>query len=78
MPKKIQDTIDKLYEVFSKYPGNSKMLGSPNYGNIDKWNTDLFSKPLTELDEEDLSLFTERHLQHGENLTTSSIFYRGF
>lgn len=62
MPKKIQNTIENLYEVFSKYPGNSKMQASPNYGNIDQWNSGLFSKPLTALDEEDLSLFTGKVL----------------
>jgi hypothetical protein len=34
------------------------MEGSPNYDDLDNWNKNLFSKSLTELKEDDLSLFT--------------------
>ena len=58
MTERLQENIEQLYSVFSKYPGNPQMLGSALYGNIEKWNRDLFSKPLRELSADDLSLFS--------------------
>ncbi|MEO1625957.1 MAG: hypothetical protein AAFV25_12435 [Bacteroidota bacterium] len=54
MSDRLQQAIEELYRVFSSYPGNPRMQGSPNYGELDRWNAELFSKPLRELDEDDL------------------------
>lgn len=62
MNSNLIESIDKLYLVFSTYPGNQSMNASPIYGNIAKWNADLFSKPLKELTADDLSLFTGKVL----------------
>jgi hypothetical protein len=58
MTERLKNNIEKLYETFEKYHSNSAMNGSPNYDDLDKWNKELFSKPLRELDEDDLSRFT--------------------
>lgn len=59
MDDKLRSRISLLYKVFTKYSGNRNMLGSPNYGSsANEWNEELFSKPLNELDEDDLSRFT--------------------
>lgn len=51
--------IKNIYTVFLSYAGNQNMKGSPNYGNsVNEWNKKLFSKPLTVLNEGDLSKFT--------------------
>lgn len=57
MTEKLKNIIDKLYKAFSKYEATD-MTGSPVYDDLDKWNKELLSKPLRELDEEDLSRFT--------------------
>jgi hypothetical protein len=56
--ERLQENIEQLYAVFSKYPGNVQMKGSPLYGDLEKWNRDLFSKPLRELTADDLSRFS--------------------
>lgn len=58
MTERLKNNIKDLYETFGKYHSNQNMDGSPIYENLGKWNTELFSKPLTELDEDDLSRFT--------------------
>ena len=58
MTSRLKNNIKELYETFEKYHSNSNMNGSPNYDDLDKWNKELFSKPLRELDENDLSRFT--------------------
>ena len=64
MRPRLQQAIENLYTVFGNYPGNPKMAGSPVYGHLHEWNRDLFSKPLKDLDGEDLSRFT------GKSMTT--------
>ena len=58
MTERLKNNIKDLYETFGKYHSNQNMDGSPIYENLGKWNTELFSKPLTELDKDDLSRFT--------------------
>tara|TARA_R110000868_G_scaffold411745_1_gene708515 strand:- start:7835 stop:8314 length:480 start_codon:yes stop_codon:yes gene_type:complete len=58
MTERLKNNIEKLYRTFEKYRGNSTMNGSPNYDDLDKWNKELFSKPLRELDKDDLFRFT--------------------
>ena len=57
MSSQLQIAIEKLYEVFAKYPGNAFMQGSLNYDSLDAWNRELFSKKLKELSASDLSRF---------------------
>jgi len=58
MTERLKNNIEKLYETFEKYHSNSAMHGSPNYDDLDKWNKELSSKSLRELNEDDLSRFT--------------------
>ena len=58
MTSRLKNNIKELYETFEKYHSNSSMNGSPYYDDLDKWNKELFSKPLQELNEDDLSRFT--------------------
>lgn len=58
MTEGLQENIEQLYAVFSKYPGNPEMEGSSLYGDLEKWNRDLFSKPLRKLSAGDLSRFS--------------------
>jgi hypothetical protein len=58
MTDRLKNNIEKLYETFEKYHSNSAMNGSPNYDDLVKWNKELFSKPLPELNEDDLSRFS--------------------
>ena len=58
MRLQLQESIDNLYTVFSKYHGNPKMAGSSVYGQLHEWNQDLFSKSLKDLNDEDLARFT--------------------
>ena len=44
-------------QVFAKY-GATDMTGSSAYEDLPKWNKEILSKPLRELDENDLSRFT--------------------
>jgi hypothetical protein len=60
MTPELKLSIDKLYEVFSKYPGNPYMDGSPLYKDLENWNRLLYSKPLKELSAGDLSEFAAR------------------
>ena len=60
MTPELRSSIDKLYEVFSKYPGNPYMEGSPLFENLEEGNRRLFSKPLKQLSAADLSEFTGR------------------
>ena len=62
MTSRLQDNIEKLYDTFKKYLGNPNMEGTSE--NLDKNNKILFSKPLIELTEDDLSYFT------GSSMTT--------
>jgi hypothetical protein len=64
MVERVKIAIENLYDIFSKYPGNPQMAGSPIYGNLDGWNSKLFSKKLRELNEDDLNRFT------GKSMTT--------
>lgn len=57
MSSQLQNAIEKLYEVFAKYPGNSAMQGSSNYDNLEMWNRELLSNQLKELSASDLSRF---------------------
>ena len=57
MTEKLKHNIENLYKVFAKY-GATEMTGSPLYEDLLKWNKELLSKPLRELDEDDLSRFT--------------------
>jgi hypothetical protein len=57
MRETLQTAIEECYNVFSKYPLNSTMEGSPLYEDLQQWNNALTSKPLRELSGEDLSLF---------------------
>ncbi|HEX9600976.1 MAG TPA: hypothetical protein VF985_05770 [Mariniflexile sp.] len=58
MTSRLKNSIKELYETFEKYHSNLNMNGSPNYSDLDHWNKILFSKPLTDLNEDDLSRFT--------------------
>ncbi len=58
MTERLKNSIEKLYETFQKYHSESTMIGSPNYDDLNTWNKLIFKKPLRELDEDDLSLFT--------------------
>ena len=65
MIEKLKISIDNLYTIFARYGGNSRMDGSPNYGDkVNEWNRNLYSKPLKELSDKDLSRFT------GKSMTT--------
>ncbi|UII22219.1 hypothetical protein [Fulvivirga ligni] len=57
MNEQLRDSIEDLYRVFQKYEARD-MSGSPLYADLHKWNRELLSKPLRELDENDLSRFT--------------------
>lgn len=57
MTEKLKHSIENLYKVFEKY-GATDMTGSPLYEDLPKWNKEILSKPLRELDEDDLSRFT--------------------
>ncbi len=58
MTSRLKNNIKKLYETFEKYHSGPIMSGSPLYEDLDKWNKELFSKPLEKLNEDDLSRFT--------------------
>lgn len=58
MTPRLKISIENLYDIFSKYPANSNMEGSLNYDDLDTWNRELFSKQLSELTADNLSLFT--------------------
>lgn len=57
MTDKLKISIEKLYDIFAKYQGLSKLEGSPLYDDLATWNKQLRSKKLRELTDEDLSLF---------------------
>lgn len=57
MTEKLKHNIENLYKVFAKYRATD-MTGSPLHEDLPKWNKELLSKPLRELDEDDLSRFT--------------------
>ena len=57
MTEKLKHNIENLYKVFGKY-GATDMTGSPLYEDLPKWNREILSKPLRELDENDLRRFT--------------------
>ena len=57
MTDRLKISIEKLYDIFAKYQGLSKLEGSPLYDDIETWNIKLRSKKLRELTDEDLSLF---------------------
>ncbi|WP_107037430.1 hypothetical protein [Brumimicrobium mesophilum] len=57
MTEKLKYNIENIYKVFAKY-GATDMTGSPLYEDLQKWNKEVFSKPLRELDVDDLSRFT--------------------
>lgn len=61
MTEKLKNSIKNLYKVFAKYGAND-MTGSPLYEDLPKWNKEILSKPLRELDEDDLSRFTGKAL----------------
>lgn len=57
MTDRLKISIEKLYDIFAKYQGLSKLEGSPLYDELESWNKQLRSKKLRELSDEDLSLF---------------------
>lgn len=57
MTDKLKLVIERLYDIFAKYQGLSKLEGSPLYDDLDNWNKQLRSKKLKGLNEEDLSRF---------------------
>lgn len=57
MTDRLKISIKKLYDLFAKYQGLSKLEGSPLYDDLETWNKQLRSKKLRELTDEDLSLF---------------------
>ncbi|MCZ2355977.1 MAG: hypothetical protein LC115_04690 [Bacteroidia bacterium] len=57
MTDKLKISIEKLYDIFAKYQGLSKLEGSPLYDDLATWNKQIRSKKLRELTDEDLSLF---------------------
>lgn len=57
MTNKLKISIEKLYDIFAKYQGLSKLEGSPLYDDLETWNKQLRSKKLKELTDDDLSLF---------------------
>jgi hypothetical protein len=57
MTDRLKISIKKLYDLFAKYQGLSKLQGSPLYDDLETWNKHLRSKKLRELTDEDLSLF---------------------
>jgi hypothetical protein len=57
MTVRLKISIEKLYDIFAKYQGLSKLEGSPLYDDLETWNKQLRSKKLRELTDEDLSLF---------------------
>jgi hypothetical protein len=57
MTQRLKNSIEVLYNVFSKYKGNPNMEGSSNYDNLEEWNKELFSKELNELSAQDLLRF---------------------
>lgn len=58
MTSRLKTAIANLYTVFSGYHVNSQMTGSRVYDDLAQWNKALYSKPLTELSDSDLSRFT--------------------
>jgi hypothetical protein len=60
MTDRLKISIEKLYDIFAKYQGLSKLEGSPLYDDLDTWNKQLRSKKLTELTDDDLSLFARK------------------
>ena len=60
MTPELQLSINKLYEVFARYPGNPNMEGSPLIKHLEEWNRRLFSKPLNQLSSDDLDGFSSR------------------
>jgi hypothetical protein len=57
MTDRLKISIEKLYDIFAKYQGLSKLEGSPLYDDLKTWHKQLRSKKLRELTDEDLSLF---------------------
>jgi hypothetical protein len=57
MTDRLKISIEKLYDIFAKYQGLSKLDGSPLYDDLETWNKQLRSKKLRELTNDDLSLF---------------------
>lgn len=57
MTNELKISIEKLYDIFEKYQGLSKLEGSPLYDDLDIWNKQLRSKKLRDLTNEDLSRF---------------------
>lgn len=57
MTDRLKISIEKLYDIFAKYQGLSKLEGSSLYDNLDNWNKQLRSKKLRDLTDEDLSRF---------------------
>lgn len=58
MTAELKIAVERLYEVFGKYPGNPDMPVSPLKGEQAELNGPLFSKPLRLLTKEDLDYFT--------------------
>ncbi|UII24901.1 hypothetical protein LVD15_16505 [Fulvivirga maritima] len=61
MTKKLKHSIENLYKDFEKYKATD-MTGNPLYEDLSEWNQDLLSKPLRELNEDNLSRFTGKVL----------------
>ena len=57
MTDNLKISIEKLYDIFAKYQGLSKLEGSPLHDDLETWNKQIRSKKLRELTDDDLSLF---------------------
>ncbi len=57
MIKRLEHSIEKLYEVFGEYNAED-MNGSPLYEDLEDWNNEILSGPLRELNQKSLSRFT--------------------
>ncbi len=57
--EKLKHNIENLYKVFAQYEARD-MTAKPLYEDLPKWNQAMRSKPLRELDEDDLSRFTRK------------------
>lgn len=58
MTAELKNAVERLYEVFGKYPGNPDMPMSPLNGEPSELNPPLFSKPLHELTSRELAHFS--------------------
>ncbi len=60
MNNQIKNIISQIYKIFSKYPENRKIQASTSNEELIKWNNQIFSKPLKELTQDELSNFVSK------------------